>query len=167
MIPIHGRMRQHDLETVIKCVFSVFNTPNATSATMVDSSKKPVTMTVTVSQSQSPQQRQPKTRNRHFPTIPAPAKDIQPNKKHPAKTGCRRFKSCQPDENRWKQRRFRRFEKPFPVSVQNGINMATQKNLMTFCDVHMVSSVWVFKRKWYGWHLIVEFEQDTGAVWRD
>ena len=69
MIPIHGRMRQHDLETVIKCVFSVFNTPNATSATMVDSSKKPVTMTVTVSQSQSSQQRQPKIKNRHFPRI--------------------------------------------------------------------------------------------------
>ena len=53
---------------------------------------------------------------------------------HPAL--CKRAqgrKSCQPDENRWKQRRFRRFEKPFPVSVQNGINMATQKNLVTFC----------------------------------
>ena len=69
MVPIHGRMRQHDLETVIKCVFSVFNTPNATSATMVDYSKKPVTMTVTVSQSQSVQQRQPITGNRHFPRI--------------------------------------------------------------------------------------------------
>lgn len=39
--------------------------------------------------------------------------------------------------------------------------------LVAFCDIRIVLSVWVFKRKWYGWHLIVEFEQDTGAVWRD
>ncbi|WP_340504891.1 hypothetical protein [Bifidobacterium breve] len=50
---------------------------------MIDSSKKPVTMTVTVSQSQSVQQRQPKTGNRHFPTILGSAKAIQPNKETP------------------------------------------------------------------------------------
>ena len=42
--------------------------------------------------------------------------------------------------------------------------MATQKNLVTFCDVHMVSSVWVFKRKWYGRSPIAEIEQDTRTL---
>ena len=83
----------------------------------------------------------------------------------PAKTGCRRFKSCQPDQNRWKQRCFRRFEKSFPrFPVQT---RRSREFLVAFCDIRIVLSAWVFKRKWYGWHLIVEFEQDTGAVWRD
>ncbi|MCH4844431.1 hypothetical protein [Bifidobacterium pseudocatenulatum] len=47
---------------------------------MVDSSKKPVTMTVTMSQSQSAQQRQPKIKNRHFPTMLGSTKAIQSNK---------------------------------------------------------------------------------------
>nr|DAP15774.1 MAG TPA: hypothetical protein [Caudoviricetes sp.] len=102
-----------------------------------------------------------------YQRFPISKHSVKPNLKPPDITECRRFKSCQPDENRWKQRRFRRFEKPFPVSVQNGINMATQKNLVTFCDVHMVSSVWVFKRKWYGRSPIAEIEQDTHATWRD
>ena len=161
-------MRQHDLETVIKCVFSVFNTPNATSATMVDSSKKPVTMTVTVSQSQSSQQRQPKIKNRHFPRIFGTIK-AQSDKQRmvgPKQnvTGSNPVRSTKTVRN-----------KGVSVGLKNPVsgfgakryNMATQKNLVTFCDVHMVSSVWVFKWKWYGRSPIAEIEQDTHVTWRD
>ena len=55
----------------------------------------------------------------------------------------------------------------FRFPIQSGTNTATQKNLVTFCDVHMVSSVWVFKRKWYGRSPIAEIEQDMHATWRD
>ena len=66
------------------------------------------------------------------------------------------------------KRRFSRNKKSrFRFPIQSGTNTATQKNLVTFCDVRIVPSAWAFKRKWYGRRPIVELEQDARAAWRD
>ena len=110
-----------------------FDTPNATAASTVDSSKKPVTMTVTVSQSRSAQQRQPKTRNCHFPTVFGSTKATGFNKETPCQN---RMSQVQILSARQKARNSNDFN-----TLDSGLpRPRTQWDIMTVSPRHVQSS---------------------------
>lgn len=82
---------------------------------------------------------------------------------------CRRFKSCQPDENRWKQRRFRRFENPVSGFRYKTVQIwQRRKNLVTF----FAMPAWFRPSGFSNGNgmdgvQLSSPKQDTRAAWRD